>query len=64
VTRLLALQSPRLIIVSCDPATLARDLAALAGGGYSLVRLALVDLFPRTCHMEAVAELAPRPPAG
>jgi 23S rRNA (uracil1939-C5)-methyltransferase len=57
VNRLLSLGPPKLVIVSCDPATLARDLAALVGGGYSLERLTLVDLFPRTCHMESVAEL-------
>ncbi|MBI4877353.1 MAG: class I SAM-dependent RNA methyltransferase [Acidobacteria bacterium] len=57
VRRLLALCPATLIVVSCDPATLARDLAALLGGGYSLTRLALVDLFPRTCHLESVAEL-------
>ncbi len=57
VARLLALRSRRMVIVSCDPATLARDLAALAGGGYRLSRLTMVDLFPRTCHMETVARL-------
>ena len=57
VTGLLALRPRNLVIVSCDPATLARDLAALVGGGYSLERLTLVDLFPRTCHIETVAEL-------
>ena len=57
VARLLALRPRNLVIVSCDPATLARDLAALVGGGFSLERLTLVDLFPRTCHIEAVAEL-------
>ncbi len=62
VQRLLALRPRRLVIVSCDPATLARDLAALTGGGgYGLSRLALIDLFPRTSHMETVADLASGP---
>ncbi len=54
---LLRLKPPRLTIVSCDPATLARDLGALSAGGYRLERLALVDLFPQTHHLEAVAAL-------
>jgi 23S rRNA (uracil1939-C5)-methyltransferase len=49
------LAPPRLTIVSCDPATLARDLAALAN--YKIERLILVDLFPQTYHMETVVEL-------
>jgi 23S rRNA (uracil1939-C5)-methyltransferase len=43
-------------LVSCDPATLARDLAALTE--YRLEALALVDLFPQTYHIETVAKLA------
>lgn len=55
--RLLALGPANLVIVSCDPATLARDLAPLVEGGYRLSRLTLVDLFPRTYHLETVAAL-------
>jgi len=55
---LLRLKPPSLTLVSCDPATLARDLAELIAGGYRLERLALVDLFPQTHHLEAVAALA------
>ena len=40
-------------IVSCDPATLARDLAGLTG--YQIESLTLVDLFPQTFHLETVA---------
>jgi 23S rRNA (uracil1939-C5)-methyltransferase len=58
VRRLVELQPPRLTIVSCDPATLARDLAALLAGGYRLEKLTLVDLFPQTFHLETVARLA------
>jgi 23S rRNA (uracil1939-C5)-methyltransferase len=58
VGRLAQLKPPRLAIVSCDPATLARDLAGLTGSGYRIERLTLVDLFPQTYHLETVAHLA------
>ncbi|MGB9606457.1 MAG: class I SAM-dependent RNA methyltransferase, partial [Bryobacteraceae bacterium] len=54
---LLRLKPRRLTVVSCEPATLARDLAHLAGGGYRIERLALVDLFPQTHHIEAIVSL-------
>lgn len=57
VKELLRLAPPRMVIVSCDPATLARDAARLIAGGYRLERLTLVDLFPQTAHLEAVAAL-------
>jgi 23S rRNA (uracil1939-C5)-methyltransferase len=55
-TRLSALRPKRMALVSCDPATLARDLAALPD--YRIESLALVDLFPQTFHIETVAKLA------
>jgi 23S rRNA (uracil1939-C5)-methyltransferase len=48
--------APRLVYVSCDPATLARDLAKL-GGVYRVARLIAVDAFPQTHHVEAIAML-------
>jgi 23S rRNA (uracil1939-C5)-methyltransferase len=58
VRRLVELRPPRVIIVSCDPATLARDLAALTAGGFRIDRMTLVDLFPQTFHLETVVELS------
>jgi 23S rRNA (uracil1939-C5)-methyltransferase len=52
------LGAPRVTYVSCDPATLARDLITLTGAGYRVERLHLVDLFPQTYHIESVVELA------
>jgi len=57
-TMLVNLATPRLIYVSCDPVTLARDLAVLLAGGYRIERLHLVDLFPQTFHLETVVHLA------
>lgn len=47
----------RVVYVSCDPATLARDIARFAGAGFAACRAEAVDLFPRTKHVETVALL-------
>lgn len=56
--KLATLGAPRVVYVSCDPATLARDLAILLAGGYRIEQMHLVDLFPQTYHMETVVHLA------
>jgi len=58
VAKLLSgMKIPRLAIVSCDPATLARDLAILVAGGYRVEEAHLVDLFPQSYHMETILHL-------
>jgi 23S rRNA (uracil1939-C5)-methyltransferase len=58
VTTLLAAIAPaQIVYVSCDPATLSRDLHALIQSGYHLQNITLVDLFPQTFHLESVTVL-------
>jgi 23S rRNA (uracil1939-C5)-methyltransferase len=57
VRRLMELQPRQVVLVACDPATLARDLAVLLTGGYSMERMTMVDLFPQTYHLETVVLL-------
>lgn len=54
---LLRIAPPELVYVSCDAATLARDLRAFTLAGYTLASVTLADLFPQTFHMETVVEL-------
>jgi 23S rRNA (uracil1939-C5)-methyltransferase len=54
-TRISELAPRRIAIVSCDPATLARDLSALPG--YKIDSITLIDLFPQTFHIETIVQL-------
>jgi len=58
VREVLRLEVPRVLYLSCDPATLARDLGWLTAGGYRLSRLQPFDMFPQTAHLETLVELA------
>jgi 23S rRNA (uracil1939-C5)-methyltransferase len=57
LAELLRLGPERLVYVSCEPSTHARDLIALVRGGYRVRRAAIVDMFPQTYHIETVALL-------
>jgi len=52
------LGAEKIIYISCDPATLVRDLGQLQGLGFGLRKLRGVDMFPQTCHVEAIALLS------
>ena len=52
---IIKLQPGRIVYVSCNPATLARDSEALLRAGYQIQRLAMLDMFPHTGHLESMA---------
>ncbi|MBU0996605.1 MAG: 23S rRNA (uracil(1939)-C(5))-methyltransferase RlmD [Firmicutes bacterium] len=48
---------PKIVYISCDPATLTRDVSLLSAGGYQLIEVTPVDMFPQTTHIESVSLL-------
>lgn len=57
VSHLLDLAAPLLLMIACDPASLARDLGELTRGGYRLLSVEGFDMFPQTHHVETLAIL-------
>jgi 23S rRNA (uracil1939-C5)-methyltransferase len=57
IAELIRLGVERLVYVSCEPSTHARDITALVRGGYRVRRAAIVDMFPQTYHIESMALL-------
>jgi 23S rRNA (uracil1939-C5)-methyltransferase len=57
VAAVVATGAPRVALVSCDPASLARDARLLVDAGYEVLGVEVVDLFPQTHHIEAVTTL-------
>ena len=53
---LIGMKPSKIVLVACDPASLARDAKTITEGGYALRQVVPVDLFPHTYHIEAVAE--------
>jgi 23S rRNA (uracil1939-C5)-methyltransferase len=49
---------PRVVYVSCNPSSLARDLEILKGLGYQVHEIQPLDMFPQTYHVECVARLS------
>ncbi len=58
ISEILNLRLPSIVYVSCNPATQARDIAALTEHGYRIDRMQPVDMFPHTYHIENVARLS------
>lgn len=54
MAHIIKLAPKRVVYVSCNPATLARDSEALIRAGYQIQRLAMLDMFPHTGHLESM----------
>ena len=58
IDAMVSMQPPRIVYVSCDPGTLARDVKLLTQRGYALTQALAVDMFPQTPHVETVCLLS------
>src|SRR5262249_54283567 len=58
ISGIIKMKPQRISYVSCDPATLGRDLKKLIAGGYSIQSLRAFDMFPQTHHVETVVRLS------
>jgi len=54
----IGMKIPKIVYISCDPGTLARDLKILADGGYSILEVTPFDMFPQSVHVETVTLLS------
>jgi 23S rRNA (uracil1939-C5)-methyltransferase len=57
ISGIIKMKPQHISYVSCDPATLARDLKKLIAGGYSIQSMSAFDMFPQTHHVETVVRL-------
>ena len=64
IDAMVSMQPPRIVYVSCDPGTLARDVKLLTQRGYTLKQALAVDMFPQTPHVETVVLLSHKKPDG
>jgi tRNA/tmRNA/rRNA uracil-C5-methylase (TrmA/RlmC/RlmD family) len=53
--KVVALEAKHIVYISCNPSTQARDAETLEKNGYKMTKLSLVDQFPHTSHIEAIA---------
>lgn len=63
IGKIIAFGAPEIVYVSCKPTSLARDLEIFQQEGYQVERVKLMDMFPRTVHVEMVCQLILRKPA-
>lgn len=54
IKKIIKYNSPEIIYISCNPITLAKDLECFLEDGYVIDKLQIIDMFPRTCHVESV----------